>query len=92
MFKRSADGNNVESKLEEIISHHSEGFDKGLGTLTGLKVKIRMKAEAKNQTVLWHTICGKDKGGTVDVARGGIRMSEPVEFSDWPVPIAPILS
>ena len=82
----------MESKLEEIISHHSEGFDEGLGTLTGLKVKIHMKAEAKSQTVLWHMICGKDYGGTVDVARRGIRMSEPVQFSDWPVPIALILS
>ena len=47
MFQRSADGNDVESKLEEIIRRHSEGFDEELGTLTGLKVKIHMKTEAK---------------------------------------------
>lgn len=93
LFKMQADNNNQESSLEKLIDQYSEVFKEGLGTFKGPKVKIHVEPEAQPKFLkarpVPYAMTGKIE---VELKRlqdeGTI---EPVQFSEWEVPIVPIL-
>ena len=71
-----ADGDQVESKLNTLITQYSEVFENGLWTFNGPKAKIHaMKEKIEEKLKRW-----QEEGTT-----------EPVQFSKWAGPIVPIL-
>ena len=79
--------------VEALLTKHQAVFAEGLGKVKGFTAKLRIDSDAQpcfyRPRSVPHSLCAKLEKELQQLKSSGI--IEPVQFSDWAVPIVPVL-